>query len=44
MLHFNMGKSVHMHFKPNLNANERLTGNENVIKIGKQKLKKDDKG
>ena len=45
-----MGKSVHMHFRPNLNSNERLTcarvceyGNENVIKIGNQKLKKVDK-
>ena len=45
-----MGKSVHMHFRQNLNSNERLTcarvceyGNENVIKIGNQKLKKVDK-
>ena len=40
---------MHVHFRPNLNANERLTcsrvcecGNENVIKIGNQKLKKVD--
>ena len=39
-----------MHFRPNLNSNERLTcaivceyGNENVIKIGYQKLEKVDK-
>ena len=45
-----MGKSVHIHFRPNLNSNERLNcarvceyGNENVIKIGNQKLKKVDK-
>ena len=45
-----MGMSVHMHFRTNLNANERLTcarvceyGNENVINIGNQKHKKVDK-
>ena len=50
LLHINMEKSVHMHFRPNLNANERKTcariqeyGSENVIKIGSQKFKKVDK-
>ena len=50
LLHINLGKFVHMHFRPNLNSNERLTcarvceyGNKNVIKIGNQKLKKVDK-
>ena len=50
LLHINMGKSVHMNFRPNLNSNERSTcarvceyGNENIIKIGNQKLKKVDK-
>ena len=45
-----MGKSVYMHFRPNLNANERLTcarvceyGNENFIKIGNQILENVDK-
>ena len=44
-LHINMGKSVYMHFRPSLNASERLTcarvreyGSENVIRIGNQKL------
>ena len=39
-----------MHFRPNINANERLNcarvseyGNENVIKIGNLKLKQVDK-
>ncbi len=46
----NMGNSVYMHFRPSLNASERLTcarvweyGSENTIKIGNQKLKKVDK-
>ena len=46
-LHINMGKSVHMHFRPNLNASERLTsvrtreyGSENILKLGDQKFKK----
>ena len=50
LLHINMGKSVHMHFRPHLNANERKTcarireyGSEKVIKICNQKLKKVDK-
>ena len=50
LLHMNMGKSVHMHFRPHLNANERKTcarvreyGSENVVKIGSHKLKKVDK-
>ena len=45
-----MNKSVHMHFRPNLNASERLTcakvrknGSENILKIGNKKLKKVDK-
>ena len=45
-----MDKSVHMHFRPNLNTNKRLNcarvceyGNENVINIGNRKLKKVDK-
>ena len=49
-LHINMEKSVHMHFRPSLNAEERLTsarvrehGSENVLKLGDQKLKKVDK-
>ena len=49
LLHINMGKSVHMHFRPNQIANERLTcargceyDNENGMKIGNQKLKKVD--
>ena len=49
-LHINMGKSVHMHFRPSLNASERLTcartreyGSENVLKLGNQKLKRVDK-
>ena len=49
-LHINMEKSVHMHFRPSLNAEERLTcararehGDENVLKLGDQKLKKVDK-
>ena len=48
-LHINMSKSVHMHFKPSLNFSDRLTcarvrgcGNEHLIKIGDQKLKKVD--
>ena len=50
LLHINMGKSVHMHFRPHLNAKDRKTcarareyGSENIIKIGSQKLKKVDK-
>ena len=50
LLHINVTKSVHMHFRPNLNASERLTcararpyGSENVLKIGEHKLKKVDK-
>ena len=50
VLHINMNKSVHMHFRPNLNASERLTcakvrknGSENILKIGNKKLKKVDK-
>ena len=46
-LHINMEKSVHMHFRPNLNASERQTcartreyKNENFLKLGSQKLKK----
>ena len=46
-LHINMGKSVHMHFRPSLNASDRLTcartreyGSENTLKLGSQKLKK----
>ena len=49
-LHINMGKSVHMHFRPNLNASERLTcartreyGSEHMLKLGNQKLKRVDK-
>ena len=49
-LHINMEKSVHMHFRPNLSASERLTcartreyNSENVLKLGCQKLKKVDK-
>ena len=45
VLHINMNKSVHMHFRPNLNASERLTcakvrknGSENILKIGNKKL------
>ena len=45
-----MNTSVHMHFRPNLNASERLTcakvrknGSENILKIGNKKLKKVDK-
>ena len=44
-----MGKSVHMHFRPNLNASERLTcartreyGSEYMLKLGNQKLKRVD--
>ena len=50
LLHINMGKSVHMYFRPHLSASERKTcarareyGSENVVKIGCQKLKKVDK-
>ena len=50
LLHINMNKSVHMHFRPNRNASERLTcakvrknGSENILKIGNKKLKKVDK-
>ena len=49
-LHINMEKSVHMHFRPSLNSQERLTcarireyGSENVLKLGNEKLKKVDK-
>ena len=49
-LHINMEKSVHMHFRPNLNASERLTsartrqfGSDNILKLGYQKIKKVDK-
>ena len=49
-LHINMEKSVHMHFRPSLSAQERLTcervreyGSVNVLKLGNQKLKKVDK-
>ena len=50
LLHINMGKSVHMHFRPNFNSNERKTcarareyDSEDFVKIGCQKLKKVDK-
>ena len=52
LLHINLDKSVHMHFRPNLNASESLTcartrqyGSENALrlKIGEHKLKKVDK-
>ena len=50
LLHINLDKSVYMHFRPSLNASERLTcararqyGSENVLKIGEHKLKKVDK-
>ena len=49
-LHINMGKSVYMHFGPNLNFSERMTcarvrqyGSHNIIKIASQKLKKVDR-
>ena len=49
-LHINMEKSVHMHFRPNFNASERLTcartrefNSENTLKLGSQKLKKVDR-
>ena len=49
-LHINMEKSVHMHFRPSINAEDRLTcarvreyGSENSLKLGNQKLKKVDK-
>ena len=49
-LHINMEKSVHMHFRPNFNASERLTcartrefNSEYTLKLGSQKLKKVDK-
>ena len=49
-LHINMIKSVHMHFRPNLNAEQRLTcarvrefGSENVLKLGNKKIKQVDK-
>ena len=44
-LHINMEKSVHMHFRPSFNAQERLScararkyGSENVLKLGNEKL------
>ena len=47
LLHINMSKSVHMHFRPHFSANERKTcarirdyKTENVVKIGSEKLKK----
>ena len=47
IFHINMGKSVHMHFRPNLNADERLTcasvceyGNGNFMKIVTKNLKR----
>ena len=50
LLHINLNKSVYMHFRPNLNASERLTcartrqyGSENILKIADYKLKKVDK-
>ena len=49
-LHINMSKSVFMHFRRSLNAEERLTcarlreyGSEKTLRIGTQKLKKVDK-
>ena len=49
-LHINMEKSVHMHFRPSFNAQERLScarvreyGSESVLKLGNEKLKKVDK-
>ena len=40
-----MNKTVHMHFRPNLNASEWLTcarvrkyGSKNILKIGNKKL------
>ena len=49
-LHINLGKSVYMHFRRDLNNEERQScartreyGSENVLKIGNHKLKKVDK-
>ena len=49
-LHVNLGKSVYMHFRRDLNNEERQScartreyGSENVLKIGNHKLKKVDK-
>ena len=46
LLHINMIKSVHIHLRPNLYANEQLTcarvcefGNENVPKLGNLKAR-----